>query len=149
MLSIRLTRGGSKKKPVYDIVVAEKSFPRDGRYVETLGYSSPLQAAGDAKLRINLERYEYWFGMGAVPTDTVKRLVRDYRRTAGAQAGAQANVAAGQATKPKPKVKAESKAQPKAAKPAAKKDSKPAAKKKADKAAKPAAKKPAKKPAAK
>lgn len=89
MLSIRLTRGGSKKKPVYDIVVAEKSAPRDGRFVETLGYSSPLQKAADNRLRVNLERYDYWAGIGAVPTPTVKRLVRDYRRQA-TKAAAQA-----------------------------------------------------------
>lgn len=87
MLSIRLSRGGSKKKPVYDIVVAEKSFARDGRFVETLGFSSPLMPAAAARLRIDLARYDYWAAQGAAPTDTVRRLVRVYRKQQSAAGG--------------------------------------------------------------
>ncbi|MDH4225865.1 MAG: 30S ribosomal protein S16 [Deltaproteobacteria bacterium] len=72
-LSIRLTRGGAKKRPYYSIVVAEKSFPRDGRNLEKLGYYHPLDTA--SPLLVDADRAKYWLGVGAQPSERVARLL--------------------------------------------------------------------------
>ncbi|MDM5147378.1 30S ribosomal protein S16 [Candidatus Persebacteraceae bacterium Df01] len=80
MLTIRLARGGAKKRPFYHIVVAEKTSPRDGRFVERLGFSNP-QASGNAQpINISMERFEHWTKAGAKPSPTVSRLVRQAKR---------------------------------------------------------------------
>ncbi|MBV1961647.1 MAG: 30S ribosomal protein S16 [Immundisolibacteraceae bacterium] len=79
MVTIRLSRGGAKKKPFYHIVVADSRFPRDGRFIERLGFFNPV-ASGDAeKLRFDLERADYWVGQGAQPSDTVNTLMKRAR----------------------------------------------------------------------
>ena len=76
MLVVRLARGGAKKRPFYHVVVADKRYSRDGRFVERIGFSNP-QASGKAqKINLNLDRFEYWINEGAQPSPTVKRLVR-------------------------------------------------------------------------
>ncbi len=80
MLTIRLARGGAKKRPFYHIVVAEKTAPRDGRFIERLGFSNPLAAGQAEPLRLNLARYEHWREVGAEPSATVMRLVRTAKR---------------------------------------------------------------------
>lgn len=80
MLVIRLARGGAKKRPFYHVVVADKRFPRDGRFVERLGYSNPMASGKEAEVRINAERYEHWVARGAQPSPTVRRLLRDQNR---------------------------------------------------------------------
>ena len=80
MLTIRLARGGAKKRPFYHIVVAEKTSPRDGRFIERLGFSNPLAAGQAEPLRLNLARYEHWREVGAEPSATVMRLVRTAKR---------------------------------------------------------------------
>ena len=77
-IKIRLRRMGRKKQPHYRIVVADSDSPRDGRFVETLGYYKPL--SHPARLVLDLERVEYWEGKGALPTDTVANLVKKARR---------------------------------------------------------------------
>ena len=69
---IRLARGGSKKRPVYRIVVTDQRAPRDGNFIEKLGTYSPLQPK-DSALRfvVNTERAKYWIGTGATPTDAI------------------------------------------------------------------------------
>jgi len=84
MLSIRLARGGAKKRPYYNIVVAEKSFSRDGRFIERLGAANPVAKDGKTSVILKMERYQHWFQRGAQPTATVKRLVRAYARAEGA-----------------------------------------------------------------
>lgn len=84
MLSIRLARGGAKKRPYYNIVVAEKSFSRDGRFLEKIGASNPMAAGEERPLTLNMERYAHWLERGASPTLTVKRLVRTHQRLAAA-----------------------------------------------------------------
>jgi len=79
-LKIRLTRGGTNKKPFYRVVVAEARFSRDGRYLEKLGHYDPKPTP--AEIRIDLERLDHWIGQGARPSDTVARLVRALRRGA-------------------------------------------------------------------
>ena len=70
MLKLRLSRGGTKKRPVYKIVVAESRFARDGRFIEKLGYFNPLLPKEKKRKRIGLEseRIKYWLSQGAQPT---------------------------------------------------------------------------------
>ena len=76
MLKLRLSRGGSKKRPVYKVVVADSRFPRDGRFIEKLGFFNPLLPK-DKKERVGLEaeRIKYWLGQGAKPTTRVARIL--------------------------------------------------------------------------
>ena len=74
MVKIRLRRMGAKKAPVYRIVVADSRAPRDGRFIEELGVYNP--SAEGEKLKVNMERVEYWIKNGAQPTDTVRGLVK-------------------------------------------------------------------------
>lgn len=77
---IRLRRMGRKKRPHYRVVVADSAKPRDGRFVESLGYYRPL--GEPARVVIDLERVDYWIEQGAIPSDTVRNLV-DKARTGG------------------------------------------------------------------
>ena len=76
MLKMRLSMGGTKKRPVYKIVVADSRFPRDGRFIEKLGFFNPLLPK-DKKERVglDLERIKYWLGQGAQPTTRVARIL--------------------------------------------------------------------------
>ena len=76
MLKLRLSVGGTKKRPVYKIVVADSRFPRDGRFIEKLGYFNPLLPK-DKKDRVGLEseRIKYWLSQGAKPTTRVARIL--------------------------------------------------------------------------
>ena len=71
---IRMRRMGAKKAPFYRIVVADSRFPRDGRFIEELGYYNPVSEP--VELKINDERAKYWIGTGAQPTDTVRGLLK-------------------------------------------------------------------------
>lgn len=73
MLRIRLSRHGAKKDPHYRVVVSEKRSPRDGRFVEVVGYYNP--ALKPARLSLNLERIKYWMQQGAQPSQTVQSLI--------------------------------------------------------------------------
>ena len=74
MVKIRLRRTGRKKTPMYRIVVADSRSPRDGKFIEILGQYQPLQ--GKNALALNNERANYWLDNGALPTDTVRSLLR-------------------------------------------------------------------------
>ena len=74
MLKIRLRRMGAKKQPFYRIIVADSRAPRDGAFVEELGYYSP--AAEPAELKVDNERAQQWMKNGAQPTDTVRGLLK-------------------------------------------------------------------------
>ena len=75
-LSIRLSRGGSKKRPYYRIVVADARSPRDGRFIEKIGNYNPLLAKDDEKrIVLDAERAKHWLGVGAQPTDRVARFL--------------------------------------------------------------------------
>ena len=71
---IRLARHGRKKLPVYRIVVADSRFPRDGRFIEIVGTYAPQQK--DGEIRINRDLLNSWVAKGAIPTDTVSRLIK-------------------------------------------------------------------------
>lgn len=75
MVVIRLARGGSKKRPFYNIVATDSRNRRDGRFIERLGFYNPLGGAGDQSLRIAQDRLAYWRGVGAQLSPTVERLV--------------------------------------------------------------------------
>ena len=76
MLKLRLSRGGTKKRPVYKVVVADSRFARDGRFIEKVGFFNPLLPK-EKKERIGLEaeRIKYWLGQGAQPTTRVARIL--------------------------------------------------------------------------
>ncbi|MEE4355652.1 MAG: 30S ribosomal protein S16 [Desulfococcaceae bacterium] len=73
-VKIRLARHGAKKRPFYRIVVANSESPRDGRFLETVGTYNPLP--DPAEVSIKNERVRYWMDQGAVPTDTVKNILK-------------------------------------------------------------------------
>lgn len=75
-MKIRLSRGGSKKRPHYSIVAADSRMPRDGRFIEKLGTYNPLLPKdSEDRVKMNMERIEYWLGHGAQPTDRIARML--------------------------------------------------------------------------
>ena len=84
MLSIRLTRVGTTKKPHYRVVVANSREPRDGRFVEILGHYDPRHEP--AVVKINAERATYWISKGAQPSDTVRSLLKRQKKETPAPA---------------------------------------------------------------
>jgi small subunit ribosomal protein S16 len=75
-MKIRLARGGSKKRPFYRIVAADSRMPRDGRFIEKLGTYNPLLPKdSEERVKLDLERIQYWIGQGAQPTDRVARML--------------------------------------------------------------------------
>ena len=75
-MKIRLARGGSKKRPFYRIVAADSRMPRDGRFIEKLGTYNPLLAKdNEERVKMNMERVQYWLGEGAQPTDRIARML--------------------------------------------------------------------------
>ncbi len=82
MVVIRLSRGGSKARPFYNIVVADKRNRRDGRFIERLGFYNPLAAGQAESLRVAQDRLNHWLSVGAQPSDTVKRLMKDAAKAA-------------------------------------------------------------------
>ena len=73
-VKIRLRRMGAKKAPFYRVVVADSRFPRDGRFIEEIGYYNPMTAPADIK--VDGERAKYWLGVGAQPTEQVLNLLK-------------------------------------------------------------------------
>ncbi|TCP91145.1 SSU ribosomal protein S16P [Cricetibacter osteomyelitidis] len=82
MVTIRLSRGGAKKRPFYQIVVADSRSPRDGRFIERVGFFNPLATGQAEPLRINLDRVDYWLSKGANLSDRVEALVKQARKAA-------------------------------------------------------------------
>ena len=75
-MKIRLARGGSKKRPFYRIVAADSRMPRDGRFIEKLGTYNPLLPKdSEERVKMNMERVNYWLGQGAQPTDRIARML--------------------------------------------------------------------------
>ncbi len=74
MVKMRLTRMGAKKAPFYRVVVADSRYPRDGRFIEELGYYNPLTEP--AEVKIDAEKAKKWLANGAQPTETVKDLLK-------------------------------------------------------------------------
>lgn len=76
MVTIRLARGGAKKRPFYNIVVADSRCRRDGRFIERIGFYNPLAAPNEEAVRIDRERLAYWQSVGAQVSAAVAKLVR-------------------------------------------------------------------------
>ena len=75
-MKIRLARGGSKKRPFYRVVAADSRMPRDGRFIEKLGTYNPLLPKdSEDRIKLDMERVQYWLGQGAQPTDRVARFL--------------------------------------------------------------------------
>lgn len=75
MVVIRLSRGGAKKRPFFNIVVADSRVRRDGRFIERVGFYNPMAAGAEELLRVSHDRIQYWASKGAQLSDTVARLV--------------------------------------------------------------------------
>jgi small subunit ribosomal protein S16 len=86
MVTIRLSRAGAKGRPFYHVVVSDSRRPRDGRYIERLGFFSPMAKGSEERLRLDLGRYDYWVGVGAQTSDRVASLVKESRELAPTQA---------------------------------------------------------------
>jgi small subunit ribosomal protein S16 len=84
MVIIRLARGGTTKRPFYHVVVSDRRSPRDGRYIERVGFFNPIAAGGEERLRVDLPRVEHWLAQGAQPSERVGDLLKQYRATAAA-----------------------------------------------------------------
>ena len=76
MVVIRLSRGGSKHRPFFNIVVADKRVRRDGRFIERIGFYIPIAKGGEEGLRIVQDRLTHWIGVGAQASPTVLRLIK-------------------------------------------------------------------------
>ncbi len=99
-LKIRMSRGGSKKRPFYRIVVADSRMPRDGRFLEKIGTYNPLLPKdNEQRLKLDVERAKHWISHGAKPSDRVARFLDD--------AGAWTRIASNNPQKAKPKAKAQ------------------------------------------
>lgn len=84
MVRIRLARGGSKKRPFYSIVVADQRRATTSRFIERLGFFNPVAKGNEEKLRVDVDRVQYWIGQGAQPTERVNQLVKQAQVQAGA-----------------------------------------------------------------
>ena len=82
MVVIRLSRGGAKARPFFNIVVADKRVRRDGHFIERIGFYNPIAAGGEEGLRIAQDRLSYWVGVGAQTSPTVDRLIKQAGKVA-------------------------------------------------------------------
>jgi small subunit ribosomal protein S16 len=82
MVVIRLARGGAKKRPFFNIVVADSRQRRDGRFIERVGFYNPIAAGGEQGLKVSVDRVAYWAGQGAQLSPTVARLVTQAKTAA-------------------------------------------------------------------
>lgn len=85
MVIVRLARGGSKKRPFYSINVCDSRCRRDGCFIERLGFYNPMAAGQAVKLQVNLDRLAFWQGNGAQLSDTVARLVKEFKAQPAAE----------------------------------------------------------------
>ncbi len=82
MVSIRLARGGSKRRPFYHVVVSDSRRPRDGRYIERVGFFNPQARGQEEELRLDSARIDYWMSKGAKPSERVANLIKGARKAA-------------------------------------------------------------------
>ena len=76
MVTIRLQRGGAKKRPFYQVVVADGRFARDGRFIERVGFYNPIASGQADKMVLDLDRIQHWIGQGASVSDRVAKLIK-------------------------------------------------------------------------
>lgn len=89
MVTIRLARTGAKKRPFYHLTVAESSSKRDGCFIERVGFFNPIARGQSERLKVDLERIDYWLSHGAQPSERVQSLVKEAQRAAASAAGAE------------------------------------------------------------
>ena len=82
MVTIRLARGGSKKRPFYHLTVTDSRNSRDGRFIERVGFFNPIARGQEERLRIQLDRIDHWVGLGAQLSDRVSALAKQARAAA-------------------------------------------------------------------
>ncbi|PVY73791.1 SSU ribosomal protein S16P [Pectobacterium versatile] len=82
MVTIRLARGGAKKRPFYQVVVTDSRNARDGRFIERVGFFNPIASGQAEALRLDLDRIEHWLGLGATVSDRVSSLIKDAKKAA-------------------------------------------------------------------
>ncbi|MDF7666701.1 30S ribosomal protein S16 [Orbaceae bacterium ESL0727] len=82
MVTIRLSRGGSKKRPFYQVVVTDSRNPRDGRFIERIGFFNPIARGKAEELRLDLDRVNHWVGLGATVSDRVSSLIKQVQKAA-------------------------------------------------------------------
>lgn len=82
MVTIRLARGGAKKRPFYHIVVTDSRNARDGRYIERVGFFNPVAKGQEEKLRIDIDRVDHWIGQGAKASERVVKLIEQNKAAA-------------------------------------------------------------------
>ena len=82
MVTIRLARGGAKKRPFYHIVVTDSRARRDSSYIERLGFYNPLAKGQEVRLNLEDERIAHWIGQGAQPSERVAKLLKDEKKAA-------------------------------------------------------------------
>jgi len=76
MVTIRLSRGGSKKRPFYSILVADQRWPARGRFIERVGFYNPIAVGREVKLRIDTDQVDHWVSLGAQPSKRVSQLYK-------------------------------------------------------------------------
>ncbi len=84
MVTIRLARGGAKKRPFYHVVVTDSRSKRDGSYIERVGFFNPIARGKEERLRLDGERIQFWFGHGAQATGRVSSLIKEAAKKATA-----------------------------------------------------------------
>lgn len=82
MVTIRLARGGAKKRPFYQIVVTDSRNARDGCFIERIGFFNPIASGNAEELRLDLDRVEHWVGLGASVSDRVSTLIKQAKKAA-------------------------------------------------------------------
>lgn len=82
MVTIRLARGGSKKRPFYHVVVTDSRSARDGRFIERVGFFNPIAKGQEERVRFDIARVEYWVGTGAQMSDRVASLLKESKKAA-------------------------------------------------------------------
>ena len=82
MVTIRLSRGGSKKRPFYHLTVTDSRTSRDGRFIERVGFFNPIARGQEERLRVDLSRVDHWVGQGATVSERVACLVKEARKAA-------------------------------------------------------------------
>jgi small subunit ribosomal protein S16 len=80
MVTIRLARGGAKKRPFYHVVVTDSRNRRDGRYIEKVGFFNPVARGQEVRVNLNQERLRYWLSQGAQTSERVASLIKEQRR---------------------------------------------------------------------
>lgn len=94
MVTIRLSRGGAKKRPFYHLVVTDSRNARDGRFIERLGYYNPIATGQEKRLVLDTERAAHWIGRGAQPSDRAAALIKEAAAEAAKAPAAEAKAPA-------------------------------------------------------